>query len=286
MSLTVVVDGGASGCRLRAYDAKGKVAASAISGPASLSLGEEQSWHNIRSGIEKIASACSLPKDWMPTHLAMGLAGALQQSRHHAFLKLLPDNTQSTLVTDGYAQLLGATGGQPGVCIALGTGSVVHWLTTTGDTGMAGGWGFPAGDDGSGAWLGLQLLNYYLRERDGYRQAALGSALRQQLNAKLGDTSSSIQLWSTSKDPAKFASLVPLLQSATESGDVVAIELVDKGARECLALLSVAPDELPIYVVGGLASMYQSRLNHALPDRLQEPLGDAMSGLYSLTLSQ
>lgn len=157
--MTVVVDGGGSGCRLGAYDGHGTLCATAVNGPASLSLGEQQAWLHINSGLINLASQLGELDDWLPSKLCMGLSGALQNKPRERFMALLPTAMQAILVTDGHAQLLGAMGGAPGACLAVETGTVLHWLDVNGDIKMAGGWGFPVGDEGSGAWLGVQLIN-------------------------------------------------------------------------------------------------------------------------------
>jgi len=108
MNLTVVVDGGGSGCRVGVLDAQGNLCARASNGPASLTLGEEQAWLHIRRGIKELAQQLGISHDWLPPQLCMGLAGALQETRRKQFLSLIPAGVNTMLVTDGHAQLLGA----------------------------------------------------------------------------------------------------------------------------------------------------------------------------------
>lgn len=286
MGLSVVVDGGGSGCRLSLFDENGKILASRTEGPASLSLGEERAWANIRSGISRLAQQCSLPADWVPGILCLGLAGALQTERRKKFLSLLPSTIDCTLVTDGCAQLLGVTGGQPGVCLAVGTGSVLHWLDKDGQTGMSGGWGFPVGDEASGAWLGMKLIAAYINDRDGYavnnHRIPMGAPLRSHLEQIVGNTVSDIQLWTTCKDPAKLASLVPCLLQHADEGDAIAKTLINAGVNECLNLINTAPKDLPVYLAGGLKAVYQQPLKEKLSERMCEAQGNAVDGLYAL----
>ncbi len=53
-------------------------------------------------------------------------------------------------------RLLGAHGGAHGVIVALGTGSIAAALDGDGECRIASGFGFPSGDEASGAWLGLR----------------------------------------------------------------------------------------------------------------------------------
>lgn len=298
--MTIVVDGGGSGSRLALFNADGQICATAKSGPASLSLGEAAAWESIAQGINSLrrSAGAALPElraeHWLPQTLIMGLAGALQQQRRAAFLAMIPDSVTTHLVTDGHAQLVGASNGQPGVCLAVGTGSVVHWLDERGQNGMAGGWGFPAGDEASGAWLGMHAIAQYLQYRDALNarllspESAMGEAvmptdpLYRACESQLGSAVSDIQQWSTCKSPTTLATLAPLILAAEQQGSDVAKNLIADGARACEALLSLAPADLPVYMVGGLAPIYAERLTLSYRSRLREPLGDALDGLYTL----
>ena len=299
MTLTVVVDGGGSGCRLAAFDAHGTLCATAANGPASLSLGEEQAWLHISRGLHTLAGQLGEASDWLPPVLNLGLSGALHELRRASFLALIPDSIECTLISDGHAQLLGASGGYPGACLAVGTGSVLHWIDEAGDFAMAGGWGFPVGDEGSGAWLGTQLINAYLWSRDRQTVDNLqttdavqatdninsnGSAsVFQALEERIGRSVSDVQHWSTCSRSTEMASLAPLIVAAAEQGDSVALKILNDGVAQCERLLSLAPQQLPLYLVGGLASVYHTRLNESIQVRLKTPHSDALHGLFTLT---
>ena len=285
-NLIVVVDGGGSGCRLGAYDVQGTLLATSANGPASLSLGEEQAWRHIRQGISSLAEQLDKANGWMPAEICLGLAGSLQTDRRNRFLALVPEEITTNLVTDGHAQLLGATGGKPGACLAMGTGSVLHWIDISGETNMAGGWGFPCGDEGSGAWLGFKLVNAYLWHRDTYQPGTDVPIVLQALQDHIGQNVSDIQIWSTNTRSTELASLAPLIVSAAKQGDRLANTLLDNGAEQCERLIKVAPNTLPVYLVGGLAEVYLSRLSPSTRERVQVPLGDAFSGLFSLRQSR
>lgn len=286
-TLTVVVDGGGSGCRLAAFDARGTLCASAANGPASLSLGEEQTWLHISRGLVTLRDQLGEESDWLPEVLCMGLSGALQRRQRERFLTLLPNGVEPILVTDGHAQLLGATAGEPGVCLAVGTGTVLHWLDREGVVERAGGWGFPAGDEGSGAWLGLNLINAYAWFRDTRRRDADEPVpmIFQALEDRIGTDVADLQSWTTHKRSTEFASLAPMIVTAATEGDALAESLLARGARQCERLFAIAPDELSLYLVGGLADTYRSRLGSDWRDRLRPARGNALDGLFHLARS-
>jgi len=283
MLYTVAVDGGGSGCRLAAFNANGTICATAMDGPASLALGEEQSWLHIRRGLTALASQLGKSPDWLPGRLNLGLAGSLSESRRARFLAMLPASINCTLVSDGHAQLLGATAGNSGACLAVGTGSVLHWVDETGHISMVGGWGYPVGDEGSGAWLGTRLINGYLWQRDSGVSGKQLAPVFQLLENRIGKSTSDVQDWTTCTRSTELASLAPLIVTAADQGDSIAIGLLDDGAAQCEKLLSLAPQSLAIYLVGGLAKTYRSRFTKAVTKRLEIPHGTALDGLFSLT---
>ena len=285
-NLTITVDGGASGCRFAAFDANGALHASTESGPASLSLGAKQAWNNIKSGLALLAKELGEPDDWLPHQLWMGLAGSLQRERYEQFMRLIPTTVTAVVVPDGHAQLIGATKGRAGICLALGTGSVIHWLDNSGNFGKAGGWGYPIGDEASGAWLGTQLINQYLWFLDASTKNSTTPKLFTELEQHIGKSVSDIQAWSTNTSSTRIASLAPIVVKHADEDDALANRLLDKGANYCQQLINLAPDDLPIYLVGGLANAYASRLKTYYVNRCQPTHGNALDGLFTLSRNE
>lgn len=280
MAVIVAIDGGGSSCRAAAFDGRGRRLASVrVSGHASLSRGIEEAWQNIQQSLMSLRDALGKADSWWPEHLMMGLAGSLQEQRRKDFLAQLPDTLARTLVTDGHAQLLGASGGGPGICLALGTGSVLHWLDEHGCSAMVGGWGFPVGDEGSGAWLGMRLVQCYLWHVDGQRQ---DGRLMSELAARIGDSVSDIQQWSTQTQSGVLAQLAPMVFAHALQGDTLALSLRQEALTHALALVALAPDDLPVYVVGGIGEQMHDLLASALADRLRPAHADALQGLWQL----
>ncbi len=278
MTVIVAVDGGGSRCRLAAFDEFGRPLARAIvDGHASLSRSPEQAWQNIESGLTQLQKQLHRAPGWLPDRLMMGLAGSLQETRRQRFLAQLPETLAHTLVTDGHAQLLGASAGRPGICLAMGTGSVVHWLDEQGKSGMVGGWGFPVGDEGSGAWLGMRLVQMYLWHVDGRRQHG---SLIEAASERLGNRVSDIQQWSTQTQAGVLAQLAPLVFEHAAREDALAISLIDECVTHALALLDLAPQHLPVHVVGGIGERLKDQLAAQLGERLHKARGDALQGLW------
>ena len=283
MAVIMAVDGGGSRCRLAAFNEAGEVLARVtVDDHASLSLGVNDAWQHIEHGMMQLRQLLAKPEGWLPQRLMLGLAGSLQEARRCAFLKLLPNQLPHTLVTDGHAQLLGASAGRPGICLAIGTGSVLHWLDVNGTVGMAGGWGFPAGDEGSGAWLGLRLVQLYLWHFDGKRQQSSLIAAAEQ---HLGSSISAIQKWSTQSRSGVLATLAPLVFEHADKGDALALSILQEASLHALALIELAPENLPVHIVGGVGKQLHELLVARLGSRVVPAQGDALQGLWLLSQS-
>lgn len=276
----VVVDGGGSRCRLAAMSSDGSILANiTIEQHASLSAGVEDAWAHIQCGLENLREQLGLATHWWPARLVMGLAGSLRIKRRQAFLALIPDQVSTVLVTDGLAQLEGALAGSPGACLAVGTGSVLHWKDHDGLAGMAGGWGFPAGDQGSGAWLGMRALQHYIAYLDGIEKHSL---LIEALRETVGDEVSQVQAWTTQAQASVMARLAPLVFTSARAGDAAASELLEQAVQCCLQLIECVPENLPVCVVGGVGEQLQGKLGLTLGSRLRVSRGDALQGLFLL----
>ena len=284
MTLIVSVDGGASGCRLAAFSLSGDVLARVVVDEhASLSLGVVAAWSHINEGLQALRKQLNVEAHWQPDKLSLGLAGSRDAKKANELRALVPPHIDVLLNTDGYAQLMGASGGKPGICLAVGTGSVIHWQGTDHIVHTAGGWGFPAGDQGSGAWLGMRLLQIYVAHRDGHTSS---STLMGAVEKRIGTGSSSIVAWTTEKRPGVMAQLAPLVFDAADDNDPAAGALIDEAVAHCMQLITLAPADLPVYVVGGVGLRLRPALASFVGERLCSPHNDALRGLWDLATIQ
>ncbi len=280
MTHIVTVDGGASRCRMALFTAQGeRLARVIVDDHASLSMGVDAAWQHIQQGLANLRVELGYAPDWLPSVLSMGLAGSLREQERGEFLSLMPSSIDARLCTDGLAQLYGASAGGPAICLAVGTGSVVHWLAEDGTNSMAGGWGFPVGDQGSGAWLGLRAMQHLIHC---YDQGGQGGALCASIQQRTGTSVSQIQGWTTQARSSVLAQLAPLVFEAAESGDSAAQQILIEAVDHCLHLIEHAPASLPVFVVGGVGAQLSSQLSQRLGERLQVSRGDALSGLWHL----
>ncbi len=145
---------------------------------------------------------------------------------------------RTTITDDAAIALAGATGGEPGLVVIAGTGSIAFGRNARGRTARAGGWGYLFGDEGGGFWIARQALRAALRWEEGW---GVPTSLRARLLDATGARNMNHLLHRsyTSEFPRpRVAGLSVLVHHAAESGDSVAAEILDNAARE-LALLAV-----------------------------------------------
>jgi len=238
--------------------------------PGSLTLGVARAARAVTTAISRLVTNCP-ELEGAPRHIQCGLAGSLEPTRLGQFMAHWPDQPIA-VVTDGYGQLVAATGGVAGACLSVGTGSVVHWLQADGYSGMAGGWGFPAGDLGGGAQLGLRWVQLELIELDRNGPSAL-------LRELVGSTRSAIQQWCASATATEYAALCPSIVAAVDNG--AAQQAVSQARLELDGLVAAVPAGLTCYVAGSLGIALLGG-----DERFAVSTGLALDGLRRIQLGQ
>lgn len=279
MQYYVGIDGGGSGTRAVLAAADGVVLGVGAGGPSGLMHGAENAWASIMVALRQAFAAASLAlpaPDQMA--LACGLAGANNAPWAAAFQAQAAalGFTELLLVSDALTTLYGAFQGEPGVIIALGTGSVGLALCADGSRREVGGWGFPSGDEASGAWLGLRALSHAQQVADGRRSS---DALAQAVLAFCGGSRTSLMRWGVQANQTAVAQLAPLL--VQHAADVPAATQLMRAAGQEVAAMALALDAtqtMPIALCGGLAAAMQPYLPASLLPRVIAPKADAAAG--------
>ncbi|OYN95072.1 N-acetylglucosamine kinase-like BadF-type ATPase [Propionibacteriaceae bacterium ES.041] len=119
---------------------------------------------------------------------------------------------------DALTSHVGALTGEPGVIVAAGTGAIALGTDLAGIWNRVDGWGYLAGDEGSGSWIGRQGLQLALRALDGRSPGSpllLEFALQQ-----WGDADTLIKELYRAESPAQqLAGFCPAVAQAARRGD-------------------------------------------------------------------
>jgi glucosamine kinase len=275
------VDGGGSGTRVRLARADGVELAEGASGPSGLSLGIAKAWAAVEdaAGMAFRAAGLAFPgKDNIA--IGLGLAGVHNKYWAAEFVAANPGYASVALQSDGHTTVLGAHRGEPGVIIALGTGSVGEIKLPDGRHVEVGGWGFPAGDEAGGAWMGLRAVNHVQQVIDG-RLAA--NAFATDVAHACGGDRDAIQNWLARATQTHYAQLARIVLQHGESNDTAHAILLEAGKE--VAVMANALDTsgtLPIALCGGLAAPLRPYMPAPMLKRIVNPHGDSAAGALRL----
>lgn len=282
------VDGGGSGTRVRlarAADSSNTIAEGS-SGPSALSQGIAAAWQAVAAAVAQAFDAAGIAQPGLDAlGIGLGMAGVHNTSWAQAFLEANPGYAAIALHNDGYSTLIGAHGGKPGAVIALGTGSVGFALLADGTQREVGGWGFPAGDEGSGAWIGLAAVNYIEQVLDGRLE---GGALADEVIAVCGGARPAIQDWLAGANANRYAALAPLVVRHAEQDDEAAAEIMHSAGFEVdLMAAALDPDyALPLALCGGLGTSVAPYLDAETVELIVPAQGDSAAGALRLIATQ
>jgi glucosamine kinase len=290
------VDGGGTGTRVRlaAVNPGGDATeiAQGASGPSGLGLGIVRAWDAVQQAAAAAFAAAGVQQP-APERIAigLGLAGVHNKQWAAEFVAANPGYARVRLETDGFTTLMGAHGGAPGAIVAIGTGSVGEVLRADGTRHEVGGWGFPAGDEASGGWIGLRAINHIEQVLDGRRErSAFADNVIDACGAMGSNKRDAIQVWLGKATQTTYASLAPLVlqYGSTEAADPVARAiLLDAGAEVAAIARALDPaGTLPLALCGGLGAALRDFLPPALLARTTPPQGDSAAGALRMIMKE
>ena len=260
--LLLAVDGGGTHCRARLADFTGKVLGEAVTGPANIRLGLEEGLSAVVGASRLCLEQAGLNGQEDRIIACLALAGACDPSTlYRAQASPLPFH-RVTFTSDARAACIGAHAGADGGIVIVGTGSV-GWGIAGGREFRVGGWGFPLSDEGSGAWLGYEVLRQVLRAHDGLWP---WTDLLRSVSEQFESNPFAIVRWMRGAGPRDYAGLAPLIVSHAERGDAAARDTLGAAAAhiEVIAarLLELGAPRLSL--MGGLGDKIEPYLSEGM----------------------
>ncbi len=285
--IVIGIDGGGSKTRAMVADEHGRAIAETVGPGSAVRPGRvEESAAVIAEVVRDALASCDMTHV-TPRVICVGVAGAGRDAeRHELWQALVGRDLAAELVvqSDFSIALDDAFGDGPGVLLISGTGSVAFGRGPTGATARAGGWGPVCGDEGSGAWIGRRALSIVTAASDGREpETALTGAIL--TAAEVNETSDLIG-WAASADPARLATLAPIVLSVADAGDLRANALVSLAVEELVLHARALARQLfgderasvPLALSGGLLAR-----GNTLRKRLEHRLKSAVPGAQLTT---
>ena len=265
--LLVGVDGGQTATKALVARRDGTVLA-AGRGEASdhfhIAGGREKNRLAIHGAIESALAAAGAKPEQVAS-VGLGLTGAPaggeQTPAVHDIVREILRPDRITVAADYVTNLAGASGGEPGVVVVAGGGSIAYGLRPDGREALAGGFGYLLGDEGSAFDIGRRAIAAACRAGDLRGEpTVLGAAVREHFGiGTMRELPRVVYRAGFSRE--RISLLAPKVVRAARAGDPVACRIVttagEELARTALGVIRQlfefeANDAVDVYLTGGV----------------------------------
>ena len=280
-ALFLAVDGGGTSCRARLCDASGGRLGEAQAGPANIRFGLKEAFASVFDATFRcLAQAQLTPNDFPRITACLALAGATEPAEMAAAKLQRQGFGRAILTADAHAACVGAHDGGDGGIVVVGTGSI-GWAVLNGQQHRIGGWGLPVSDEGSGAWIGREVLRRVLMAYDG--RTTWTPLMRAVFELYDSDPHGIVQ-WSSQASPRDFGTLAPLVVEHGARHDHTALEILHLAAThvDVIANRLVELGAQRLALAGGIAPHLERLLAASTRKRIVQPAGDPLYGAFLL----
>jgi glucosamine kinase len=258
------IDGGGTKTAAVLVDENNQIIDYSYSGPANIKNSLDISLLSITSVINELLTKYHLNKN--DVKIGIGIAGfSVIEKRQQLEQNLLQLYSNVIITSDSHIACLAAHGNSDGAVIICGTG-IVGYYTLDGIGTQLGGWGFPYGDLGGGAWIGLEICRLLCSSIDG---SIKFSPILVEVFKRFNNDKNNYKNWLIDASPAKYADLAKTLPEYILQNDVNASMIFNKAILEIELLvrsLLQKSGNTAIKITGGLAKYYYPHLKNSFPN--------------------
>ncbi len=230
MGIYVGIDGGGTKTTCAIGDEKNLLGTGASGGSNVVRLGEAQARASVQAAFLKACASAKVDPGQVE-RTCVGVAGASAPQVKDAARRFVAEVAPGTVLVlgDHEIALEAAFGGAPGVVVASGSGSIAYGRNDKGETARAGGHGCAIGDEGSGYWIGRAAISASLRAQDNGTETLMLTQLALALGAHSRGEIVNVANGTPAPD---FASLFPVVTEASEAGDPIAVNVLERAGKE------------------------------------------------------
>ncbi len=295
MAYHFCLDIGGTGTRGALLDIQGTELCRAKGPAGALSLGSGQCYLAIDDVWAKINKYCEQeleagPIEQTQVKLSAGIAGIGLPGLEQELEDMLSNFGQVQLFGDGFATLVATTKGKPGALISVGTGIGALSLNARNEIQSVSSWGFPAGDAGSGAWIGLRLFGDFLKALDGIvLTPQIEAHLIDEILAKTGREPNTIMQWHNGAQPKDFAALAPIVVAGAKNNSAYCNRILDEAAQKICRVANalVVDAEQQIFLGGGLGNVLHPYCMKQEPAiKWTQSNADPIEGVFLISTAQ
>jgi glucosamine kinase len=251
------IDGGGSKTSCLIGDEHSVLGSGAAAGSNVVRVGEAHAKAALATAIRQACVTAKMSSSQI-NRTCIGLAGAASPGVSELVRRMMAELVSGEIQVTGdmVITLEAAFGGGSGVIVIAGTGSIAYGRNAQSEIARAGGWGFAVSDEGSGHWIGRNAISSALRARDQGKNTTLFGHI---LKAWHLEGDEQMILAANATPPPDFAALFPVVLSAAESGDAVALEILSKAGGELAGLAEIVigrifpqTEAVPVAMSGGV----------------------------------
>ena len=239
--MRVGMDVGGTTARVRMADEDGNTLYEAEGPGGTLAgIGEEKLTERFRLLLDQ-AMRCAGTDVSQCARLVLGASGVdteeLKRAYEHMLVKIGVPSSAVWVMNDG--ELLLNMFDSPSLVLISGTGSIA--LGTDGGEMRCrcGGWEHLLSDEGSGTWIGMEVLKALVRDEDGMTEAPVLRRLLEERAGLSGAESAMNFAAAHIMEKADIARLAPLADEAARQGDAAAAGILAEAAEHLFTLAEV-----------------------------------------------
>jgi glucosamine kinase len=260
MAIFLGIDGGGSKTSCVIGDENCVLGAGAAGGSNVVRVGEAAAREALSAAIGQACDAAHITTAQM-SRTCIGVAGAARPQIREVIRRVLAEivSCETEIAADMVIALEAAFGGDPGVIVIAGTGSIAYGANAEAQTARAGGWGFAISDEGSGHWIGRAAVGAVMRACDqgvGPEDSSLFAGILKLWGLR---TVEELVLAANATPARDFAGLFPAVLAASDSGEAIAQEVLRRSGAELAGLAGIVMARLfldaptvPVAMSGGV----------------------------------
>lgn len=245
-----------------------------ITGSGNIRNNYEQAYISITDAIHQLL--IKYPNS--PCEIKLGVAGFSHiENRVRLQNELSFKYSQVKITTDAHIACLAAHQGRDGAILICGTG-VVGYINSKSSQLQLGGFGFPHGDLGGGAYLGLEISKLLCKAMD---KIIPMSPMLDDVYKDFNYDYNQAKLWLINAKVADYAKFAKALLPYLNGGDQNAQIIIKNATNEIKEFLTAMYKyNLPVKLYGGLSEIYLPLLSSDFPELIISKVNAAYGAVY------
>lgn len=194
------------------------------------------------------------------------------------------------ITSDAEIAVEGAFGGNNGIVLIVGTGSIAIGKIGKDKFVRCGGWGIELDDEGSGAWIGREGLTAVVRALDGRGKPTMLTNMLADFNPLIDINNPRTIVKAYAERTFEYQMLTPTVMRCAELGDEVCMDIINRSSLHLVELLNALfpyfkSNQVDVALLGGiveskslLGRMLESEIRKDKRYRIVKPLGTPLDG--------